>query len=385
MIFGIGAAGNKAAVNLIEKGIVSKEYVRLLNTTPKDIPDNYKNDKCFVQISSALGGCGKEPNKGKAAMIEAIKNKTVDLGSMIPTFTKEVILITSTEGGTGCGATPIVAKYFNAMNIPVHIFAFIGFQDEARGMNNTLKFFRELNDNIILHTIVNPEFLYFTGNYAKAEQSANDYLAEQIRILLFSKLIVSSQNIDDTDQYKISTTPGYMFTEHISLDGVKNVEMFNQTMSDALDNNKCLDYNRGCKRLAIIINASNKVKDAIDDKMEVIKRYVGEPFETFRHIQDDEQSGDWIDIIASGMSFPEKGIIDLSKKYNSVRDKLNKDVKSFDDIFADIDISDDEDEFNMNLREITNADIDNLFSDTKPKKKKEKATIIIDDDITSNY
>ena len=36
-IIGIGAAGNKASINLIEKGIIGKENIHLLNTTLKDI------------------------------------------------------------------------------------------------------------------------------------------------------------------------------------------------------------------------------------------------------------------------------------------------------------------------------------------------------------
>ena len=72
-------------------------------------------------------------------------------------------------GGTGCGATPVVAKYFTALNIPVHVFAFIGFQDEVRGINNSLKFFKDLPDGVILHTIDNSKFLDFTKNYSKAE------------------------------------------------------------------------------------------------------------------------------------------------------------------------------------------------------------------------
>ena len=37
-VFGIGAAGNKAAIRAIEAGIISDEYVKLFNTTTKDIP-----------------------------------------------------------------------------------------------------------------------------------------------------------------------------------------------------------------------------------------------------------------------------------------------------------------------------------------------------------
>ena len=57
-IIGIGAAGNKASINLIEKGIIGKENIHLLNTTLKDIPEEYKKDGNMVhKFSSILGGC----------------------------------------------------------------------------------------------------------------------------------------------------------------------------------------------------------------------------------------------------------------------------------------------------------------------------------------
>jgi hypothetical protein len=72
------------------------------------------------------------------------------------------------------------------MNIPVHIFAFIGFQDEVRGISNSLRFFKEIGDlddadHIILHTIQNRVFLDYTKNYHKAEQLANDELPSRLR------------------------------------------------------------------------------------------------------------------------------------------------------------------------------------------------------------
>ena len=38
-VLALGAAGDKAAIGLIEKGIVNRDHVKLLNTTSKDIPD----------------------------------------------------------------------------------------------------------------------------------------------------------------------------------------------------------------------------------------------------------------------------------------------------------------------------------------------------------
>ncbi len=62
-LIGIGAAGNKAAMQAIENGVFNREDVLLINTTRKDMKDNY--DDINVIIGSGMGGCGKERNRAK--------------------------------------------------------------------------------------------------------------------------------------------------------------------------------------------------------------------------------------------------------------------------------------------------------------------------------
>jgi len=363
-LFGIGAAGNKAAINAIRKGIIDDSFVKLLNTTTKDIPDEFKiNTNLVVQFSSMLGGCGKEPEKGKKAIVKAIQQKQIEINKMISDDVREVVLVTSTEGGTGCGATPMIAKYFSAMDVPVHVFALIGFQDELRGINNTLKFFKELPDDVILHTIKNSYFLE-GGNtsYTKAEELANDEFATQLEILIGSKMRPSNQNIDDTDHYKITSTPGYMDIKHIVLEDVKSKAQFTNAVTDAFEYSSALDYDKTAKRLAVIINANQRVQDAIDDKLTVIKNYSGEPFEIFRHIQEPDDGENYIDVILSGMNFPEADIVRLGKKYQEKSSDIKKQPKSFSDIFDEMSFEE-EDDFDMDIKTTKKVNVDDLFSD----------------------
>ena len=238
-------------------------------------------------------------------------------------------------------ATPVIARYFTALNIPVHVFAFIGFEDELRGINNSLRFFKELPDGIILHTIDNKKFLDFTKNYSKAEQAANEEFVSQLEILMGSKIIPSSQNIDNTDHYKVITTPGYMDIRHVNLKGAKNIELTNQAIVDSFESMSCLEYSAGCKRFAVIVNASSKTQEVIDNRFDVIKRYAGEGIEAFRHIQQDGSDDEYMDIIIAGLPYPEECIKDLGKKHISLKDKVNNNQKGLSDIFDDIDFSDD--------------------------------------------
>ena len=351
-LFGVGAAGNKAAINVLEKGILDNDHVFILNTTLKDIPEKYKNNSNVTKFSTLLGGCGKEPAKGRKAMFDAIKDNTVDISTMITESTKAAVIVTSIEGGTGSGSTPILVKFFEAMDMPVHVFAFVGFQDELRGINNSLKFFRDLGDNVILHTIQNDRFLDYTKSYSKAEEGANEEFARQLKILIGAGMLPSSQNIDDTDHYKILTTPGYMDIKHISLSKLKSQEMVDQAIIDAFDNPSCLDYNSGCKQLAVIVNASQKTQDAIDNSFSVIKRYTGEPFETYRHVQSNPyEPEEYMDVIVTGLAFPESSMVEMNTRYNQKKAQLNQGVKGLSDIFSGMDL-DDDDSFDQDVHQV---------------------------------
>lgn len=367
-VFGIGAAGNKAVIKAIEEGVILKEYAKLFNTTTKDIPADYKNDDLIIPFtSSVLGGCGKEPKKGREAIQDAMNSGSVNIAELIHPNTREVVLVTSTEGGTGCGATPYIAKKLIALNIPVHIFAFVGFQEDFRSIKNTLLFFSSMDDNVILHVIKNSEFLDYTNDFQSAERLANEEFVKQLKTL-GSNLIPSEQNIDDKDMYKVTTTSGYMDIKNISLAGVKNEEMFNKAIIDAYTNNPGFDYDPTAKRVAVIINASEKTRIAIDNTYNVLFKYTGDPKvngEFFKHIQYNPDEPEYIDIIASGIRIPDKEFAKINAKFEDIKSKRKNNNVSYSSVFSGLDLDDDdEDDLDMDVRTMNNPDhVDSFFKE----------------------
>ena len=364
-VFGIGAAGNKAVIKAIEEGVILKEYAKLFNTTTKDIPADYKNDDLIIPFtSSVLGGCGKEPKKGREAIQDAMNSGSVNIAELIHPNTREVVLVTSTEGGTGCGATPYIAKKLIALNIPVHIFAFVGFQEDFRSIKNTLLFFSSMDDNVILHVIKNSEFLDYTNDFQSAERLANEEFVKQLKTL-GSNLIPSEQNIDDKDMYKVTTTSGYMDIKNISLAGVKNEEMFNKAIIDAYTNNPGFDYDPTAKRVAVIINASEKTRIAIDNTYNVLFKYTGDPKvngEFFKHIQYNPDEPEYIDIIASGIRIPDKEFAKINAKFEDIKSKRKNNNVSYSSVFSGLDL--DDDDLDMDVRTMNNPDhVDSFFKE----------------------
>lgn len=321
---GVGAAGNKAVIQLLEQGIIQSSSCLLLNSTLTDVPEKYKE---FAIEFGDVKGCGKERNLAKEMIVDALSNHTVNLDAFLDPEDKMVVIVTSSEGGTGCGASSVIAQYMKeVINTNVQMFVFTGFEDDVRGLKNTVDWFHDLSEEYIVQTISNKSFLdEAKGNRKKAENLANQEFVKRVSTLLGQNIIASDNNIDDTDLYKIDTTPGFMTIEHCILNKIRSVEDFNMALENMMRETHSLDNERSAKRIGIIINCGEKTQEFIDQSFEVIKAKYGEPYELFLHIQnyhDDE----YVDIIVSGMKIP---FDDVKTTYNKYKKQLESiDMKS---------------------------------------------------------
>ena len=66
-VIGIGAAGNKAAIQLLKDEVMDKNNILLLNSTLKDIPEEYK--ELGVEFGN-VKGAGKERELAKSMMVD---------------------------------------------------------------------------------------------------------------------------------------------------------------------------------------------------------------------------------------------------------------------------------------------------------------------------
>lgn len=327
-VIGVGAAGNKAVIKLIEDGVMRKEQVMLLNSTLKDVPAEYKD--LAIEFSGSSKGCGKERDLAKRITLDSLQQGKVPLDSFLDPDDKMVIIANSSEGGTGCGSSTILAKYFKeVLKANVHTFVFTGFEEDGRGLKNTVDYFQDLSETYTVQAISNRKFLKeCNGNKIKAEAAANAEFSTRVRILLGQDIIESDSNIDETDLTKVTITPGFMTIEHGVLEKCKNVEAFNKMVSDIIDNSKSLDFEPTAKRLAVILNISDKTKDNVDYLFNTIKEKLGTPFETFTHIQS-EQEPEYIAIIASGMKMPIDDVKAVYDRYVEATEKVDTSKDNF--------------------------------------------------------
>ena len=331
-VIGCGAAGNKDVIDLIGIGYNPKKCF-LVNSTIKDIPEEYRDETIiFGASSNRLGGCGKERSIGREMLLADLKSGAIDLDRLVDPNDQAIVLVGSTEGGSGSSSIPILAKYFKQVHGKnVICIFFFGFNDDVRGMQNSIELCKELSTEYTVIGISNEKFL-LNGNKFMAEKCANELFVDVIKILTGAIIVPGPQMIDDTDLYKVVTTPGYMIANTFSFSRPKTEQVYNETLKDFLNNQCFIDpgKNPGAKRIAMIFDIPDNDSN-IDYKGALLRQLYGEPYEFFTHLND--QSDVYrVSYIVSGMNLPTEEIQNIYDEYIERTSRVNKSRDNFFDV-----------------------------------------------------
>ena len=334
-VISVGAAGNKAGINLVEKGIIEKDDLVLINSTIKDIPVAYRD--LAIRLSDQIQGCGQERSIGISLCTDAIRDKRLNLDSMLEPVHDKAIIITSTCGGTGSGASVTIAKYLKFIGVDVEVIGLVGFEDEsARSLRNFVEFCQDLDEGYVIQLIRNSAFLNVTrGNRTAAEIEANNEVARRIKVMGGSLFRDSLQNIDNTDIIKLNNTPGYKTVEYREVfDKIRNVDQFNQILTEMLDDSAMVEPDAtGVGLLGVVANLQSSSQQFIDRSFKVLKDRLGMPYELYTHIEECPDLPEFIAIVASGMKMPAKEINNIFNKYTALSNAVNT---KKDDFFENI-------------------------------------------------
>lgn len=345
-VLGVGAAGNKAVFDAVKSGVIDVDDTVLLNSTSKDFPEDYTGKK--IILSPMNVGCGKEREISKAYTVNAIKNNILEIEDIDKYST--VFIVSSVEGGTGSGSATLLAQYFNQVMVKnVHIFCFLGFEDDARGMSNTVEFFKEITDNVIVHTISNAAFLSETdGNKTRAEELANMEFINMYKVLSGQLLVPGNQNIDDTDIIKLSNTYGYTMVEYKELDkSLGDSSDYDKIIKRMIYESKSIKTDEpSATKIGLILNLKDESKEVLRDVFSVLKDTYGTPYEVFKHIQYDGKK-EYIAFIISGMKLPLGAVTKVYDNYVANSKLIDKNNDKFFDSIKNMDLLEEDKRFDM--------------------------------------
>lgn len=384
-VIGIGAAGNKAAINVVENKIVNIDSVMLINSTLRDIPADYKGLK--IEYDGSYGGCGKERNIAFDLAMKNLQEGKLPLRDFLHLDDPEkkaelVVIVTSTEGGTGSGSSVVIGKYIQqVLGIQVHLFGFAGFQSDVRGLKNTVEWFQELENDFTVECIENSKFLSeCRGNKIKAEKAANAEFGKKLGILIGNPIRDSDHNIDKTDLLKVATEPGFMFIESSNFEKIKNREQFENVVINMIDNTKSVDISEiTSKKIAVIINISEASTDYISYEDILNERY-GNPYEMFLHIQHEADMPEFIAIIVCGVKMPVEEVQKIHNEYKTRMSRVDRESDSFFSAAKSLELEDDSDLSLKATKQTVNES--DFFGKMNNKKEGIK---VIKNDKTSEY
>lgn len=348
-LFGMGAAGNKAAILSIDSHVIEKDDVILVNSTMSDIPVDFEGNT--FELPGKVGGTGKDRNISKKQAKKAISEKLIDLEKLLNLSDKDqkvrqVIFVTSTDGGSGSGSTIEFANYIvKELKIPVMVCAFVGRARDIRGQRNTVEFFKELNEKITVQIIMNDDFALNENDVdeSRIEAEANAEFSRRLSVVIGNQINNNvEQNLDERELYKTRTTPGYMIVATRIFDQkIKNNDQVKKEAIEMLDSLKSPDPDSRDMARTALIYTCEKEESPYMDILNVIKEKFGLSYEVFTHRQYIKGGPRHISVIMAGLVMPMEAIKSVYEHYMSDSQSINKSKDSFFDSMKKIDLDDD--------------------------------------------
>lgn len=153
-VIGVGGGGCNAVNTMFNKGIKEVEFV-ISNTDGQSL-ENIKGPK-KIYIGDKGIGAGCDPNKGRQAATESIEKFRKELSDK-----SEMVFITAgMGGGTGTGATPIIAQIAKEMGKLTVGVVTLPFRDEGESfLKRALIGIQELQKHVDSLLIIDNQKLY---------------------------------------------------------------------------------------------------------------------------------------------------------------------------------------------------------------------------------
>ena len=254
MVVGVGGAGGNAVNHMWNLGIRGVTFM-VCNT------DQQALDKSPVELKIRLGaeglGAGNDPENGRRAAVESLPEIRQHLEEA---GTRMLFITAGMGGGTGTGASPVIAKLAKEMGLltvaivtsPLAVEGKIRYEQAFRGIE-------ELRQNVDSLLIINNENIleiYGRLSLKQALGKADDILCSAAKgiaeiITVESDLV----NVDFADVSKVMRDSGRAHMAVATAEGDNRAE----TAAEASLRSPLLDHNliSGAKNILLNISVSN--------------------------------------------------------------------------------------------------------------------------------
>jgi cell division protein FtsZ len=207
-VVGIGGGGNNAVNHMFRKGIRDVNFI-ICNTDQQALLKSPVPTKVQIGETTTEGlGAGSRPERGREAAIENIN----DVMEALSGNTKMVFITAGMGGGTGTGATPVIAQACKEKGYLTVAVVTIPFRSEhSQRIALAIKGVNELKDKVDSLLVINNERLreiYGDQGVSAAFAMADDVLANAVKGIAEIITCTGYINVDFADVYTVMKDSG---------------------------------------------------------------------------------------------------------------------------------------------------------------------------------
>ena len=268
MVVGVGGAGGNAVNHMWNLGIKDVGFM-VCNTDAQALDNSPVEEK--VQLGREGLGAGNDPENGRKAAIESLD----DIRRRLEAAGTRMLFVTAgMGGGTGTGASPVIAKLAHEMGIltvgivtsPLAVEGKIRYEQAFRGIE-------ELSRNVDSLLVINNENIvemYGRLSLKQAFGKADDILASAAKGIAEIITVESDMvNVDFADVSKVMRDSG---RAHMSVATAEGEHRATEVARASLES-PLLDHTliSGAKNILLNISTSDADSLALDEVMEILK------------------------------------------------------------------------------------------------------------------
>ena len=267
-VVGVGGAGGNAVNHMWNLGIKDVGFM-VCNTDAQALDNSPVEEK--VQLGREGLGAGNDPENGRKAAIESLD----DIRRRLEAAGTRMLFVTAgMGGGTGTGASPVIAKLAHEMGIltvgivtsPLAVEGKIRYEQAFRGIE-------ELSRNVDSLLVINNENIvemYGRLSLKQAFGKADDILASAAKGIAEIITVESDMvNVDFADVSKVMRDSG---RAHMSVATAEGEHRAAEVARTSLES-PLLDHTliSGAKNILLNISTSDADSLALDEVMEILK------------------------------------------------------------------------------------------------------------------
>ena len=267
-VVGVGGAGGNAVNHMWNLGIRGVTFM-VCNTDAQALDNSPVEEK--VQLGREGLGAGNDPENGRKAAIESLDDIRRRLEAA---GTRRLFVTAGMGGGTGTGASPVIAKLAHEMGIltvgivtsPLAVEGKIRYEQAFRGIE-------ELSRNVDSLLVINNENIvemYGRLSLKQAFGKADDILASAAKGIAEIITVESDMvNVDFADVSKVMRDSG---RAHMSVATAEGEHRAAEVARASLES-PLLDHTliSGAKNILLNISTSDADSLALDEVMEILK------------------------------------------------------------------------------------------------------------------